>query len=445
MIAKTFKQLLVFILGLMMVGCAARAPVQEAPFFEPFGLNSKIQSGAFVQKVDNYLIILDASQSMSTAYKYKDYSKFTFTKEIIRRMNQALPDLKINGALRTFGHGACLPKELTLLINPLDTHTKSRLDAGLEKVSCAGGTSPIREAVQAVEEDLSQAQGSTALIIFSDGKDMNETPVAAAKRIKGRFGDKLCIYTVLVGDDPAGQILMEKIATAGECGFSLNAEDIATGQGMANFVERVFLKEGKDSDGDGIMDKLDRCPGTPKGVTVDSNGCPVDSDGDGISDDLDRCPNTPAGVRVDRYGCPLVIDTDGDGVSDALDQCPDTPRGAAVHDVGCWVCNPVQFEFDKWKITPQHYDALEGLLRCLKQSPSLTFEVQGHTCNIGTGPYNQTLSEKRARSVMEYLVIKGVEKDRLMIRGYGLTQPIDSNETREGRSKNRRVQLKPID
>jgi len=200
-----------------------------------------------------------------------------------------------------------------------------------------------------------------------------------------------------------------------------------------------------DSDQDGIFDNMDRCPNTPVGVRVDRFGCPLDSDRDGVSDDSDQCPNTPMGVSVGPDGCPLVTDMDGDGITDALDQCPDTPQGAAVNDVGCWVCNPVQFEFDKWKIKPQHYDALEGMLRCLKESPSLRFELQGHTCNIGTRQYNQTLSEKRAKSVMEYLLQEGVANDRLIIKGYGLTQPIDSNDTRDGRSRNRRVQLKPID
>jgi OOP family OmpA-OmpF porin len=88
-----------------------------------------------------------------------------------------------------------------------------------------------------------------------------------------------------------------------------------------------------DSDGDGVYDYLDKCPGTPAGVTVDSNGCPLDSDGDGVYDYLDKCPRTPAGVTVDSNGCPL--DSDGDGVYDYLDKCPGTPAGAPVDGDGC--------------------------------------------------------------------------------------------------------------
>ena len=88
-----------------------------------------------------------------------------------------------------------------------------------------------------------------------------------------------------------------------------------------------------DTDGDGIADYQDKCPDTPKGVAVDANGCPLDADKDGVPDYLDKCTNTPAGVAVDASGSP--IDTDGDGVPDYMDKCPDTPAGVKVDANGC--------------------------------------------------------------------------------------------------------------
>ncbi len=88
-----------------------------------------------------------------------------------------------------------------------------------------------------------------------------------------------------------------------------------------------------DSDGDGVCDGLDRCAGTPKGAKVDSVGCPTDADGDGVYDGLDQCPGTPKGAKVDSVGCP--VDSDGDGVPDGIDQCPDTPRTLRVDATGC--------------------------------------------------------------------------------------------------------------
>lgn len=94
-----------------------------------------------------------------------------------------------------------------------------------------------------------------------------------------------------------------------------------------------------DEDKDGVPDYLDRCLGTPAAAigTVDSVGCPIDSDGDGTPNYLDRCPNTPAEAigKTDSLGCPL--DTDKDGVPDYKDECPNTPAEAIGHvdEKGC--------------------------------------------------------------------------------------------------------------
>ena len=90
-----------------------------------------------------------------------------------------------------------------------------------------------------------------------------------------------------------------------------------------------------DSDNDGVPDYLDKCPITYKGVQVDPEGCPVDTDKDNVPDYLDKCPNTPAGIRVNSMGCPL--DSDEDGVPDYLDKCPGTPAGTQVDSKGCAV------------------------------------------------------------------------------------------------------------
>jgi outer membrane protein OmpA-like peptidoglycan-associated protein len=88
-----------------------------------------------------------------------------------------------------------------------------------------------------------------------------------------------------------------------------------------------------DTDGDGVFDGVDVCPNTPAGAVVDPNGCPIDSDEDGVFDGIDQCPNTPRGATVDPNGCPA--DTDGDGVFDGIDQCPNTPAGSVVDERGC--------------------------------------------------------------------------------------------------------------
>ena len=93
----------------------------------------------------------------------------------------------------------------------------------------------------------------------------------------------------------------------------------------------------RDKDRDGVKDKFDLCPNTPRGVKVDANGCPLDEDHDGVPDYLDRCPGTLAAAIgfVDSVGCDR--DSDGDGIPDYIDKCPNTPREAygKVDEAGC--------------------------------------------------------------------------------------------------------------
>ncbi|MBI2419434.1 MAG: OmpA family protein [Ignavibacteriales bacterium] len=101
--------------------------------------------------------------------------------------------------------------------------------------------------------------------------------------------------------------------------------------GIAGFSVAFF--GGSDEDNDGIEDEEDMCPGTPRGVRIDANGCPLDSDKDGVPDYRDNCAETPDLVKTDKHGCP--VDTDYDSVPDYLDICAGTPRGVAVDEYGC--------------------------------------------------------------------------------------------------------------
>lgn len=137
-------------------------------------------------------------------------------------------------------------------------------------------------------------------------------------------------------------------------------------------------------------------------------------------------------------------DKDGDGVCDENDDCPDTPKGAFVNAKGCWVVENLLFDFDKAIIKSKYYKDLDEVVRVLKDNPYLNVEIQGHTCNIGTDRYNQRLSERRAKAVKDYFMKKGIPKERLSSIGYGEKNPAFSNQTKDGRRQNRRVELKPI-
>lgn len=222
-----------------------------------------------------------------------------------------------------------------------------------------------------------------------------------------------------------------------------------------------------DSDGDGIVDRLDQCPDTPAGTGVNEVGCVGDSDADGIPDDQDACPDTPVGTAVNEVGC--VGDSDGDGVPDDQDTCPDTPAGATVNESGCpeQGCRPpqpgepislegcatgesvvlkgVNFDTGSDRLTANARVILNQVADALLAKPTLKVEVGGHTDSQGSDAYNQGLSEQRANSVMKYLVSRGIDAGRITAKGYGETQPVDSNETADGREANRRVELRVLE
>ncbi len=205
----------------------------------------------------------------------------------------------------------------------------------------------------------------------------------------------------------------------------------------ASPVEVVVAEAGDeaDSDGDGVADSLDNCPDTPAGTPVGEDGCPLDSDGDGIPDATDECPNSPAGAKVLANGCALTGD------------CRTPRAGEQVDENGCaieqrFILKGVKFEFDSDRLTPEAREILNDVAGTLEGYPDVKVELQGHTDNIGSAAYNVGLSERRAIAVKRYLADRGIAADRMSPMGYGQAQPVDSNDTEEGRENNRRVELK---
>ncbi len=142
-----------------------------------------------------------------------------------------------------------------------------------------------------------------------------------------------------------------------------------------------------------------------------------------------------------------LLDSDGDGVVDEKDQCPDTPAGTRVDGVGCPLdkiieLKGVTFEFDKTRLRPDAETILDWATDILKKYPDMQVEIAGHTDSVGRDEYNQQLSEGRAQAVKDYFVSKGVPDSQMSVRGYGESEPRDTNDTVEGRERNRRVEIR---
>jgi OOP family OmpA-OmpF porin len=170
-------------------------------------------------------------------------------------------------------------------------------------------------------------------------------------------------YRYIVADDPEIETSSIVTTSTGTTRNDLKQTFEYRAQNLGVSMRYSFGGAGDvDSDGDGVPDRKDKCPNTPKGVQVYSDGCPLDLDGDGVPDYLDKCPGTPPGVKVNAQGC--EIDSDGDGVPDSRDQCPGTPRGVRVDPNGC----PLDADGDG---IPDYLD------KCPKTAPGTKVDEKG--------------------------------------------------------------------
>ncbi len=211
-----------------------------------------------------------------------------------------------------------------------------------------------------------------------------------------------------------------------------------------------------DNDADGIPDALDKCPNDPEDRDnfQDEDGCPEpDNDGDGLADRVDACPNDPEDKDgfEDDDGCPDP-DNDKDGILDKDDKCPNEygvpPDGCPKKYVNVVVTatkieikQTVYFDTNKATIKPVSFSLLNEVAQALKDNPKIEVEVQGHTDSQGDDAFNKKLSQKRAESVMAFLIKAGVASNRMVPKGYGEDQPIADNRTTAGRADNRRVEF----
>ncbi|MCK4766763.1 MAG: OmpA family protein [Desulfobacula sp.] len=381
------RSLLTFFAFLFLFGCAAKQ-TNTLPSFEA----EQFDKSMYTSKVDNFMILFDASSSMSM------YEKFDIAQALVYRMNDLIPEMGQTAGLRSFGHSPKVSKNSTELFYGMEKYISHNLENNFGKITEPGGTSPLYKAINATGTDLKGLSGAmNAVIIITDGLDLPGDILASAQGLKDLYGSSICFYPILVGDAKDGEALLKEIATIGDCGFYSTADQLATSAGLGSFVEKVFLEK-----------KI--APAAP-------------------------APAAPVVV--------IKKDSDKDGVYDEDDQCPGTPLGATVNPVGCWVLDNVLFDFNKDVIKPGAYPLLDNVAKILEKNPVMGIELQGHCDNVGSAEYNMDLSMRRAHAVKNYLIGKGILKNRMATEGFGFTKPVALNGTDTGRSLNRRVELHP--
>lgn len=176
-----------------------------------------------------------------------------------------------------------------------------------------------------------------------------------------------------------------------------------------------------DSDGDGVIDTKDACPGTPTGTAVDSAGCPLDSDKDGVNDAADLCPNTDKGTEVDANGCAK------------------TQAATALPVL------VVYFKLNSAELSAAAKAKLDETSSKMVERKYIVAVATGYTDSTGTPEYNLQLSRKRANAVKAYLIERGVRTANVIAKGVGEADPAHSNSSKAGREQNRRVEVRLLD
>ena len=338
-------------------------------------ITSMLTSGEYQRKVDNFIVVQDASSTMdekasrSTHY----HSKLAESKDLLNCLNNTLPDnFDVGAGMRGFGP---FYSEKGLIYG-MTGYTKDGLNGAIQSFTGTGGVTPLANAITYAGYDLlhtpglTDMPGPTAMILFSDGLNTDAPdPAAAAAAIKDMYGSNICIYTVLLGNDPKGKANMDQIAGAGKCGYATDSATIGSAQGMDKFVTDIFLK---------------KAPPKPKPKPV-----PV----------VKKKP-------VEKISYTLYI----------------------------------EFDFDKDMVRPQHHNDVKKIADTLAKYSEANVKLSGHTDSIGTDAYNMDLSKRRANMVKKYLeTVFKVKASRISTVGYGESKPIASNDTSEGRQRNRRV------
>lgn len=273
--------------------------------------------------------------------------------------------------------------------------------AHASNVSWTGRETPLAAVLREYTDILAEREGRAALVIFSDGVPTRygkvigpDETLAAARQLRGRRENEICLHTIQVGNDPSGELLLRQLGELTACGSSRRLDDLKSPEALQAFQQAVY------------------------------NGPPP----------------SPKARRARA-----ITDLDQDGVDDRFDRCARTPFGAIVDERGCWVIEDYVFETGSATILPERRDTLERVTDVLEANPDLRIRLDGHTDDTGTPEFNFDLAERRASSVRTYLVERGIDAERLEVRGFGQTRPVASNDTPEGRRKNRRVDLSVID
>jgi OOP family OmpA-OmpF porin len=378
-----FKILFPFLVFALLIGCATTQ--KPSPVIKAGDLSMKLKSGQYIQNANNFEIIFDKTGSMGS--DYGGVQKLVIEKSLVSKFNSYIPDLSLNGGLRTLGQNYS-DFDVTKLEYGMTKYDPDSLEGVIQRLKTPFGDSPLETVILAAGNDLKGLQGKSALVIFTDGVDMGDAPVKAATNVKSQYGDNLCIYTVQIGNDEQGAKTLDQIVKAGQCGVSVKGDDLANDSAMSNFVERIFLAQ------------------KPAEMTLQPPP-----------------PPPPAPIMEEKKA----------------------PEAAAEAVLEVTKLDTAYFDFDNYNLKPEAREVLKKDADWLSKNPDKKVVIQGNCDERGTVEYNLALGQRRADASAKYLNDLGIAKNRVSTVSYGKERPVCKESNEQCWSKNRRadVVLKP--
>ena len=347
--------------------------------FNPYGVADKILAinKKYIHslpKNKNYssqkpvvLFILDGSGSMDDL-DAQNGIKIDVAKNVIFTALNKLDESKTNSSLITFNKGC---NDIDLLVAP-NNSKKSNIVKKMDLIYPVGNT-PLAKSIKEAGKILKDVNQYTRVVVVSDGDDTCDgDPCQAVKELKDEYGINVEVFTIGYGVDYSTKATLQCMAKNGGGKYF----DVTNKTDFVSAFDNIIPTEERDSDWDGVLNRDDKCPNTPKGVNVDKYGC------------------------AEKYKF------------------------------------KVNFEFNSTTLTDDSINEIRNFSIFLKNNPAIKVDIEGHTDSIGSEVQNQILSQRRAEAVLEKLVEFGIRRDRLKAIGYGESMPIEIGN----HSANRRVE-----
>ncbi|MDR0882612.1 MAG: OmpA family protein [Candidatus Adiutrix sp.] len=340
------------------------------------------------QNLSGFTMLVDLSSSMRRMTNCQGRIKEEAVASLLRKMNHRIPNYPYTAALRVFGYKMAVTRlDFTTLYYGPATFNRNDFEDAIGRLSAADSISPFATAINSADEELQNMGSPKAALMFSDFEESigSGNPVKSAGDTRRRFDGQVAVHTFYITRLNEAEKLAKNIAQAGGGQAYDICQMISDDVAFENMMMEIFG------------------PGN-------SSPC-ADQDGDGVCDDDDRCP--------------------------------DTPRGAPVDERGCWIAAYSQFfDFNKDVVKSAFLPRIQHAADIINKNPGLpTVIIAGHTDNVGSADYNMGLGRRRAQAVSDLLVKYGVSPSRLQVESFGASRPVATNDTEEGRARNRRVEF----